>query len=623
MTLTIIIPCYNSEPYIDDLLRCLAPQLTKGVELIVVDDGSDFPFLPPYPGIKVIRKENGGPGSARNAGLDAATGKYISFLDADDLVSDDYVQKILEKTKENFDICEYSWKTLGNGPFMDYRLKTEADRLSNPSVCTRCFRRSFIGRTRFSEIKDACEDEDFSRRLGFLDRDKKIKRSIITEYLYFYRNYIPESNTKKYKKGLCKTKRILYYFDHVTEDQTELLKEIKKEDKQNEVFLLTNKCDLPELKRYCQIYKPIFMWTHYLRGEPYTNCEVIEPPIQTQVVLFINQLNSVGGIETYIYNFASLLGKYYDMLLVVGNIPNEQYTKLSKVIPIIKGKRQQIQCDSLIMLRILDEKPSYIQAKQVVRTVHACRTNPSWELPKDCDKVIHVSKASKESFGSDGIVIHNPFLKETKKALFLISATRIPAPDKGMNEKRMMKLCKMLTDAKIPFLWLNFSDGKLDNPPKGFYNMGIDTDIQPYIARADYLVQLSDSEAYSYSVLEALTNNTPVICTPFPSAGESGVIDGVNGYIVPFGMDFDVKKLLKVPKFKDNHSNDDIIEEYRKVLGSTTPKNPYKPTATVSIRATRDYTDSELNKYIATGTIYEVTQYRANIIIGAGFAERI
>ena len=140
MTLTIIIPCYNSEPYIDDLLRCLAPQLTEKVELIVVDDGSDFPFLPPYPGIKVIRKENGGPGSARNAGLDAATGKYISFLDADDLVSDDYVQKILEKTKENFDICEYSWKTLGNGLFMDYRLKTEADRLSNPSVCTRCFR---------------------------------------------------------------------------------------------------------------------------------------------------------------------------------------------------------------------------------------------------------------------------------------------------------------------------------------------------------------------------------------------------------------------------------------------------------------------------------------------------
>lgn len=623
MTLSIIIPTYNAEPYIDDLLKCLLPQLNDETELIVVDDGSDFPFLSPYPGIKVIRKENGGPASARNAGLNSATGKYISFIDADDLVSDDYVKKIFEKIKIGFDICEFSWKTLGNGPFMDYKLKTESDRLTNPSACTRCFRKSFIAKTRFTELKDACEDEDFSRRLGYLDHDNNINISVINDYLYFYRNYVPESNTKRYKQGLCKTKRIVYYFDQISADRTDLLEEIKREDKYNEVWLLTNKCELPELKRYCQISKPMFMWTHYLRGEPYTNCEIIDPPIQAQVVFFINQLNVVGGIETYIYNIASVLGKYYDMILVVGNLPQEQFNKLSKVIPIIKDRKQRIQCDTLIMLRILDDRPSYIQAKQVIRTVHACRTNPAWKIPKDCDKEIHVSQASKESFGSDGIVIHNPFVKEKKKALFLISATRIPALDKGNNERRMMTLCKMLNDADIPFIWLNFSDGRLDNAPKGFYNMGVDTDIQPYIARADYLVQLSDSEAYSYSVLEALTNNTPVICTPFQSATESGVIDGLNGYIIPFDMGFDVNKLLKVPKFKDDHNNDDVVMEYRKLLGNTTPKSPYKPTATVSIRAIKDYTDSELNRYISTGTIYEVTQYRANVITGAGFAERI
>ena len=55
MKLSIIIPCYNTKPYTDELLKCLAPQLTDEVEVIVVDDGSDFPFLAPYPKIKVIR----------------------------------------------------------------------------------------------------------------------------------------------------------------------------------------------------------------------------------------------------------------------------------------------------------------------------------------------------------------------------------------------------------------------------------------------------------------------------------------------------------------------------------------------------------------------------------------
>ena len=204
----------------------------------------------------------------------------------------------------------------------------------------------------------------------------------------------------------------------------------------------------------------------------------------------------------------------------------------------------------------------------------------------------------------------------------MISATRIPAPDKGQNERRMMKLADMLNEAQIPFIWLNFSDGQLDNAPKGFYNMGLCMDLQPYIAKADYLVQLSDSEGYSYSVLEALTNNTAVICTPFKSAAESGVEDGKNGYIVPFDMAFDVKKLLKVPKFKDNHSNDEIIGSWREILGKP-QKSTYKPTEKVMIRAIRDYTDTKEKMYITSGQIYEVSLERANEIINAKFAERV
>ena len=616
MKLSIIIPCYNAEPYIDELTKVLMPQVTEDVEVIVVDDGSEFPYLPNYPGIKVIRQKNKGQSAARNKGLSVSKGKYIAFIDADDMVAPDYVPKILSKIEQGFDVLEFSWKSFG-GTFMDFRLTCERDRLTNPSACTRVFNRSFIGTIRFNTQKDACEDEEFSRKVGYMFDG--FKRAFITDYLYFYRTNTDNSNTKRYKQGLCNTKRIVYYFEKVPSG---ILEEIKREDERNEVWILTNdtKYD-PELRRYCQISKPFRIWTHILRGDTYSNVEIVNPPVRTQLCLYINYMHTIGGIETFIYNFITLMSEYYDIVLNVGNIPEIQINRLSKYCRIIKGQRQ-IYCDTLILLRILDERPKYITAEKTIRMCHACRTNPQWDIPNDADQTVFVSEVSKQSFGRDGLVIHNPFITEKKKALFLISATRIPAPDKGQNERRMRQLAKMLHDAHIPFIWLNFSDGTM-NDIAGFYNMGIEIDIQPYIAKADYLVQLSDSEAYSYSLLEALTNETAVICTPFLSATESGVIDGVNGYIVPFDMSFDVAKLLNVPKFKDEHSNKEIIKSWRDLIGRTKRTHDNNPDKPVTIRALKEYTDVQLNRLIEPNTTYKVTFERANQIINAGFAERI
>ena len=64
--LSIIIPAYNAEPYIDELINSLKPQITDEVEVLVVDDGSRQPYLAPYDFVKVFRKENGGCSTARN-----------------------------------------------------------------------------------------------------------------------------------------------------------------------------------------------------------------------------------------------------------------------------------------------------------------------------------------------------------------------------------------------------------------------------------------------------------------------------------------------------------------------------------------------------------------------------
>ena len=115
-------------------------------------------------------------------------------------------------------------------------------------------------------------------------------------------------------------------------------------------------------------------------------------------------------------------------------------------------------------------------------------------------------------------------------------------------------------------LWLNFSDGKLQDPPRNFYNIPLTLDIQNYIQKADYLVQLSSRESFGNSVLEALINNVPVICTPIQAFSDFGVEDGVNAHIVPFDMNFDVHKLLDKPKFFYEYDNEMRVRQWLEII---------------------------------------------------------
>lgn len=637
MKLSIIIPYYNCKEYTDELLAVLDKQIdplgdpatmNPDIEVIVVDDGSQVPYKTEYPWCKVVRKKNGGCGTARNRGLKVAKGDYIQFIDADDMVPDYFIDKLMEAIEHEPDVIEYSWKSLtNNGTQHNFKLRTQEDRLPNPSACTRAFKRSYIGKVTFNEFKDATEDEEFSRRLGYLDPERPCKRYVIPDYMYFYRTEVQGSQVKLYKEGLRRTKRVVYYYNHVTADMTDVLESIKEDDKLCEVFLMTNQCDIPEMKLHCQIIKPSNLWTHYLKGEPYTGCQLIPLPVESQVILYINWTAPIGGIESFIYHFATLLSETYDITLVVNTITEEQKRKISQKIRVVRySETMHFRCDTLIMLRILDKIPSNFKYKQSVQMCHACRTNQNWHIPQNSNYIVNVSKASKESFGEEaknGIVIHNPIIRTEDRALILVSATRIPAPDKGNNEQRMRTLAEKLSIAKIPFLWFNFSDGPLNNVPKGFVNMGTQMDIQPYIARADYLVQLSDSEAFSYSVLEALINHTPVIVTPFKSVPEYGIEDGKNGYIVPFDMDFDVKKLLNVPQFEYEYDNTEIVKKWKNIIGISKPLFHYEPKVHNIVRVKVPYFDIALQKTLQPAEKYTMTPERIEILLAKGLVELV
>lgn len=107
--LSIIVPVYGVEKYIDKCLNSLVKQSLKEIEIIVVNDGTKDnsqkiidKYVKKYPDkIKSYIKENGGQGSARNYGLKKASGEYIGYVDSDDFVEKDMYKKLYNKAKEN------------------------------------------------------------------------------------------------------------------------------------------------------------------------------------------------------------------------------------------------------------------------------------------------------------------------------------------------------------------------------------------------------------------------------------------------------------------------------------------------------------------------------------------
>ena len=338
-----------------------------------------------------------------------------------------------------------------------------------------------------------------------------------------------------------------------------------------------------------------------------------------QVLLYTSYLHIIGGIETFVMNFLELMADDYEIAVLCPRLPMEMANRIKQKARLIQHQ-ESISCDNLIMVRQMDEIPFYVTYKKSFRMCHAYKSNPTWTIKQDCDKIIHVSKASKSSFQSDGNVIYNPLIKTSKKSLLLVSATRIPALDKGKNADRMLQLAKKLHNANIPFLWLNFSDQPLQNAPKGFMNVGAFQDIQPFIEKADYLVQLSDQEGFGYSVLEALINNTAVICTPFETTKELAVIDGKNGYIIPYDLDFDVNMLLEVPEFEYFYDNDIIKRKWKKLLDAKPPKRKeLKPEDPVKVQVLKPYLDIALDKKLNTNQVVEMTLERAQYIQERGY----
>jgi len=141
--LSVIIPIYRVEHTLDRAVKSVLSQNVAGMEVILVDDGSPDQcpkmcdeWADKDPRVKVIHKTNGGLSDARNAGIDVATGSYITFVDSDDWIALDTYAPLLERM-DDCDILEYSIADrleLTDRKYEDYR-----DYWLKEKVYTHCY----------------------------------------------------------------------------------------------------------------------------------------------------------------------------------------------------------------------------------------------------------------------------------------------------------------------------------------------------------------------------------------------------------------------------------------------------------------------------------------------------
>ena len=197
---SVIVPAHNSEFYIMECINSIRKQTFTDYELIIVCDKCEdnTEALARIFADKLIVTEHGMDGLARNAGIDAAEGEWVLFLDDDDWWIHEYVLEELHNAAEKAGpfvdmLCfDFIWKDPPAGVPAYFR--NEADAV-NIAVWSKAFRRELIGETRFPPIRMTSD-------VGFMQKIvEKHPRCYATHMLAYYYNFMRKgSQTELYER---------------------------------------------------------------------------------------------------------------------------------------------------------------------------------------------------------------------------------------------------------------------------------------------------------------------------------------------------------------------------------------------------------------------------------------
>ena len=284
--ISVIIPVYNTEKYIEKCLESLAGQTMQDFEVIIVNDGStdnSKKVIKDYMknsnlDIRYLEKENGGLASARNYGVEKALGKYISFLDSDDYLDKNLFSNLEKYMDEDIDLIKFKMKTVDekenvieklDGPVFDvctgeegYKKLCTTDKYMDPA-CIYLYKREFFVENNFKYKLRYHEDFGLTSLIIV-----QAKTFVSTEFFGYNYLQTEESLTrgKDYKKDVDRAKDMLAHYDNMItlidayyniSDET---KDLVKRYYTNSVVLKADTLKGEDKKRYIKEIKDRFMY---------------------------------------------------------------------------------------------------------------------------------------------------------------------------------------------------------------------------------------------------------------------------------------------------------------------------------------------------------------------------
>lgn len=365
----------------------------------------------------------------------------------------------------------------------------------------------------------------------------------------------------------------------------------------------------------------------------------MENEIRHKNIIYVRDISEIGGVETYVYE---LVKKYkdYDIAVVFKSCHPNQLARLKRYCYCYQHINQKIICDVAIInydSSIIDfitkdiwkENLKEDDPRGIYQGVHADYTNAVYTvIPQDYRVkeylciTKHVMKTYRELIHQDNMrLCYNPLtIDEEPSPLILVSATRLSII-KGKD--RMISLAKALDKAKVNYIWYVFTnDTNAINNPNIIY-MAPRLDVYKWIEKADYVVQLSDTEACSYTINEALYRNIPIIVTPLPYLNEIGYRDGKTGYTLEFdcsNVNEVAYKITNKPEFTFKHLRDG----YKQILSKSKSNYYEENLKEVNVRVTYypGYNDLYLDKWVKQDEVlYNLPKWRADDLVKSNLVE--
>ena len=281
--ISVIVPVYNTEKYVEKCLNSICKQKLNDLELIIVNDGSgdnSEAIIKKWiknnenkMKIKYLKKENGGLSDSRNFAIPYVTGKYISFIDSDDYISEDLYSNLEKYMDKNIDLIKFKMQKVdknGNilekldGPIFEectgeegYEKLCTSDKFLDPA-CIYLYRTEFFKQNNFEYAKGTYH-EDFGLTSLIILKAKNFVSSSEDGYYYLQSN---NSITRdvNYAKEIQKSKDLLRHYDNMIEkikqyNISEKSKNLIKRYYTNTVILKANDLKDNDLQSYIRQIK--------------------------------------------------------------------------------------------------------------------------------------------------------------------------------------------------------------------------------------------------------------------------------------------------------------------------------------------------------------------------------